>query len=154
MLFIHRYDSGTFWAFATDSSGVYLLGFSDANLALQYTLNVSSWPNGHVVDVVTAIFANPQTSGLVVVGSAGGAQQFVFSVTGQLGPSPAASFLGPLPCADCSDFSWDPEGEVLYAIVDEESQTSSGSMLAISTANISAPTIIYNITLEVSLGRA
>ena len=148
----HSYDNGTFWASAWDTWGTYLIGFDDATLAAQHSLNTTTWPNGSNVAFVVAVFANPRTSGLVVIGSAGSGPLFVYSITEQFSAAPAVAFLGPLPCADCSDFTWDSLGEVIYAIVDEESQTDSGSLLAISTAS-GTPTVVANITLQVDAER-
>lgn len=143
------YKNGTFWAFAWDKIANFILGFNTTTLAQQYSLNVSAWVHGADIELVSAIFANPRTNGLVVLASSGSGV-LVYSVSNPQEPEPAAALLGELPCTDCSDFAWDPATEMLFAVLNEESETSSGNMLVFSTANASAPTLTSNITLQSS----
>ena len=145
-----RYDNGIFWAFSWDAYAFLVVGFDVTTLAPTYVLNASTWENGASLQLIWAIFANPRTGGLLVIGNAGGDSALAFySVVNPTSASPTVSYLGNLPCTDCSDFAWDAMGEVLYAISNEESQTGSGQLLAVSTKDSTPPVLVANITLQV-----
>lgn len=103
------------------------------------------------MQLVWAIFRSPSTGTLIVIGNIGGTSPLqIVAVADPTGPSPSPTYLGDLPCVYCTDFAWDTDAEVLYAISNEESQTSSGSLLGV-TVGSSPPKLVVNVTLEASL---
>ena len=120
-------------------------------LAPAITLNISTWETP--MQLVWAIFRSPSTGALIVIGNTGGTSPLqIVAVADPTGPSPSPKYLGDLPCVYCTDFAWDTDAEVLYAISNEESQTSSGSLLGV-TVGSSPPKLVVNVTLQVILFR-
>ena len=152
---LFRYDNGTFWAAAFDNYANYVIGFDVITLTPKYVLNASMWESGTSLGVVESIFSNPRTGGLVVTGFLVGATHPLafYSVENPTAPSPTVQLLGGFPCPNyCSDFAWDSKGEVLYTISNEESETVSGQLFAVSTSNSSSPALLSNVTLQASQG--
>lgn len=123
-----------------------LLTSDTTTLAPAITLNISNWASP--MELVWAIFRSPSTGNLIVIGNAGGLSPLqIVAVSDPTGPSPSPKYLGDLPCVYCTDFTWDTEAEILYAISNEESQTSSGTLLGVKVGS-SPPELVVNVTLQ------
>jgi hypothetical protein len=150
------YDNGTFWtAYISgefDPGARLVVGINVGTREVAYTLNASSWQAPTPLHVVVDIFANPHSfggGGLIVTARLSHSEDLYFYEVADPRGAGTARLLGSLDCTYCADMAWDPTGELLYALYNAEaSDDATGSLVVISTANASAPTVIANVSLQ------
>ena len=64
------YDDGTYWTDTFDDFGGYVSGFNVSSMAIEYTLNVSNWPQSGGFLFLDGIFVTG-AGDLLVTGNAG-----------------------------------------------------------------------------------
>lgn len=144
-------SSQIFWTFTLDHAGERaIVGIDVLTKSLRYSINASAWTPP--VFMVSAIFEVDASGGLVVIGvPKPGAELLAYYVADPTGGGTGnTTHLGGIPCSDCSDWTWDPLGQTLYAVYNEDSSDDSSppSLVAISVSNASAPAVVSNFTLE------
>lgn len=132
------------------------MGIDVVTREVAFTINASAWECPGTLHVVVDVFAGGASAkgGLLVTARAVRSSDLLFYVVPDPRGSGAATLLGSLPCEYCADATWDAQGEVMYVLADSggASDDAGGSLWAISTANLSAPTVIANVTLQAPFG--
>lgn len=135
------------------SSQRLVVGIDVATREVAYTLNASAWKCPGTLHIVVDVFAG-SSGGLVVTARAVKSTELLFYAVPDPRGSGSATLLGSLPCEYCADATWDAQDELMYVLADSSgaSDDAGGSLWAISTANLSAPVVVANVTLPGSFG--